>query len=110
MWKTWKLWQTGFDYSGLGGPVARARTGNAAVSNLGISVSDIIQQVKNMCGFWLRLPRILCQNPEVGAGVGRVERNCWTGRDRKQYTARLIGDGLAAQQQNPEVVLIMDIR
>jgi len=95
----------GFGYSGLGGPVARARAGNAAGSNLDSLVTDIIQRVKDTRGFWLRLPRILCQNPEVGAGAGRVERNCWTGRDRGQYTARLTGDGLAAQQQNPEVAV-----
>ena len=95
----------GFGYSGLGGPVARARAGNAAGSNLDSLVTDIIQRVKDTRGFWLRLPRLLCQNPEVGAGAGRVERNCWTGRDRGQYTARLTGDGLAAQQQNPEVAV-----
>jgi len=83
------------------------RSHNMVVPPTGTSletlVTDIISKVKDSRNFWTRLPNILCQNPEVGAGKDQVEQNCWNGRDRGTYTARLTGDGLSAQDQNPEV-------
>ena len=83
------------------------RSHNMVVPPTGTSletlVTDIISKVKDSRNFWTRLPNILCQNPEVGAGKDKVEQNCWNGRDRGTYTQRLTGDGLSAQDQNPEV-------
>jgi glypican 4 (K-glypican) len=66
-------------------------------------VNDIMTSVKGTKGYWTKLPYILCQNPEVGSGKESVEHNCWNGRERGSYGQRMIGDGLAAQDQNPEV-------
>ena len=68
-------------------------------------VNDIMTNVKGTKGYWIRLPYILCQNPEVGSGKESVEQNCWNGRERGTYTQRLMADGLAAQDQNPEVTV-----
>jgi len=72
-------------------------------TTLDILVTDIISKAKDTKGFWIRLPEILCQNPTIGTGKEKVEQNCWNGRDRGTYSGRVTGDGLAAQDQNPEV-------
>ena len=72
-------------------------------TTLDILVTDIISKAKDTKGFWTRLPEILCQNPTIGTGKEKVEQNCWNGRDRGTYSGRVTGDGLAAQDQNPEV-------
>ena len=76
---------------------------NMAGPNLDTLVSDIISKMKDTKGFWTRLPEIMCQNPSVGTGKDPVETNCWNGRTRGSYTARMTGEGLSAQAQNPEV-------
>ena len=72
-------------------------------ASLDTLVNDIMTAVKGTKGYWTKLPYILCANPEVGSGKDTVEQNCWNGRERGVYTQRLVGDGLAAQEQNPEV-------
>ena len=32
-----------------------------------------------------------------------MEQNCWNGRDRGVYQNKVVNDGLASQEQNPEV-------
>ena len=76
---------------------------NMAGPSLDTLVSDIISKMKDTKGFWTRLPEIMCQNPSVGVGKDPVETNCWNGRTRGSYTARMTGEGLSAQAQNPEV-------
>merc|ERR1712130_1004515 len=63
----------------------------------------IVAKVKDTKGFWTRLPYILCQNPEVGSGKDKVEQNCWNGRDRGVYQNKVVNDGLASQEQKPDV-------
>lgn len=74
-----------------------------AGTNLDTLVTDIMVTVKDTKGFWTKLPSILCQNPDVGSGKEPVEQNCWNGRDRGYYSNKVVGDGLAAQESNPEV-------
>ena len=89
--------------------VAAAATANggkpatSAGPNLDSLVNEILGQVKDTKGFWSRLPYILCQNPDVGSGKDSVEQNCWNGRERGVYAGRVMNDGLASQEQNPEV-------
>jgi hypothetical protein len=85
---------------GVGGKPAVAA---AAGSNLDSLVNEILGQLKDTKGFWSRLPYILCQNPEVGAGKENLDQNCWNGRERGVYAGRVVNDGLASQAQNPEV-------
>ena len=92
----------GFGVQQLASVVER-KPNSAAGTNLDHLVTEIISKLKETRGFWTGLPGILCQNPEVGSGKETVTENCWTGRDRGSYTSRLAGDGLAAQEQNPEV-------
>merc|ERR1719273_841952 len=80
-----------------------AKPTTAAGTNLDILVNEIVAKVKDTKGFWTRLPYILCQNPEVGSGKDKVEQNCWNGRDRGVYQKPVVNDGLASQEQNPEV-------
>jgi len=80
-----------------------AKPTTAAGTNLDILVNEIVAKVKDTKGFWTRLPYILCQNPEVGSGKDKVEQNCWNGRDRGVYQNKVVNDGLASQEQNPEV-------
>ena len=97
----------GFGYQHLVSSAVDRHSGHGAGGGAGAGldhlVTDIISRVKETRGFWTRLPDILCQNPEVGTGKEPQQQNCWTGRDRGTYTARRAGDGLAAQEQNPEV-------
>ena len=84
----------------------QTRNTNHAVmsgNTLDTLVTDIISKMKDTRGFWTRLPDILCQNPDVGTGKEPVEQHCWNGRDRGTYSGRATGEGLAAQEQNPEV-------
>merc|ERR1719317_1333268 len=83
-----------------------AKPTTAAGTNLDILVNEIVAKVKDTKGFWTRLPYILCQNPEVGSGKDKVEQNCWTGRDRGVYSNKVVNDGLASQEQNPEVDVV----
>jgi len=94
----------GFGYGQQGSSGDRpAKPTTAAGTNLDILVNEIVAKVKDTKGFWTRLPYILCQNPEVGSGKDKVEQNCWNGRDRGVYQSKVVNDGLAAQEQNPEV-------
>ena len=92
----------GFGVPQLASAVER-KPNSAAGTNLDNLVTEIISKMKETRGFWTRLPGILCQNPEVGSGKEAVSENCWNGRDRGSYSERVTGDGLAAQEQNPEV-------
>jgi hypothetical protein len=92
--------QGGFGYSV---PQSRPRVSTGAGTNLDTLVNDIMVKVKDTKGFWTKLPSILCRNPEVGSGKEAVEENCWNGRDRGYYQHKVVGDGLAAQDGNPEV-------
>ena len=93
----------GFGYQHLLGTAVDRPLNIMAGPSQDTLVSDIISKMKETKGFWTRLPEIMCQNPKVGTGKDPVDQNCWNGRDRGTYTARLTGEGLAAQEQNPEV-------
>jgi len=93
----------GFGYKGVDSANRPLKPTTAAGTNLDTLVTEIIEKVKDTKGFWLRLPDILCKNPEVGSGRNDVEDNCWNGRDRGQYQTRVVNDGFQSQEQNPEV-------
>merc|ERR1719347_127742 len=78
-------------------------------TNLDNLVNEIMTKIKDTKGFWNRLPSILCQNPEVGYGKSELENNCWNGRTQGIYTEhQVMGNGLAAQVNNPEVEVDQD--
>jgi len=92
----------GFGYNPHVNQPLRPKNSGTNLDNL---VNDILTSVKGSKGFWTKLPYIMCENPEVGSGKGSVEKNCWNGRERGTYTQRIVNDGLASQQQNPEVAV-----
>ena len=89
----------GFGYKPVNSGAERPmKPATAAGTNLASLVTEIVEKVKETQGFWLKLPEILCKNPEVGSGRNKLEENCWNGRDRGQYNGRFVNDGLQSQE------------
>ncbi|XP_072220196.1 glypican-5-like isoform X2 [Leuresthes tenuis] len=60
---------------------------------------EFLLQLQRYKSFFAALPEMLCEGETIGVGS-----TCWSGNDVvKSYTGRVVGNGLHAQRQNPEV-------
>ncbi|KAM9720337.1 glypican-5 isoform 2-T2 [Menidia menidia] len=60
---------------------------------------DFLLHLHRYKSFFAALPEILCEGETLGVGS-----SCWSGDGVvKSYTGRVVGNGLHAQRQNPEV-------
>ncbi|XP_061588205.1 glypican-1b [Cololabis saira] len=64
-------------------------------------VSDVVVGLRDMKPYWSSLAKHFCSD-RVAHGEG-AEEKCWNGISRARYLPEVMGDGLAAQINNPEV-------
>ncbi|KAE8620317.1 hypothetical protein XENTR_v10010193 [Xenopus tropicalis] len=75
-------------------------------TNIDRLVSEIVGKLRPLRGLWKLLPRSLCSDNRVSAGLSNQEK-CWNGQNRGRYLPQVAGDGLINQINNPEVELQM---
>lgn len=69
------------------------------IGKLGHLRREFLTYVRRYRSFFAALPELLCEGENV---VG--DSTCWSGDDVvESYTSRVVGNGLHAQRQNPEV-------
>ena len=59
--------------------------------------------MNNTRTFWTDLPYDLCKNQKRVRYGRDGESQCWNGKDTGRYTNKIVSDGLAYQDGNPEV-------
>ncbi|XP_076005197.1 glypican-2 [Genypterus blacodes] len=74
----------------------------AAGTNLDRLVTELKERLRPMRGFWVSLPRTICNDERMAADVTNEDR-CWNGQTRGRYLPDVTGDGLVSQINNPEV-------
>ncbi|XP_030621224.1 glypican-2 [Chanos chanos] len=74
----------------------------AAGTNLDRLVSELKERLRPMRGFWVSLPKNICNDAKMAADVTNEDR-CWNGQTRGRYLPDVTGDGLVNQINNPEV-------
>ncbi|KAM4663946.1 glypican-4 [Discoglossus pictus] len=80
------------------GPEERPTT--AAGTSLDRLVADVKEKLKGAKKFWSSLPSNICKNNRT---AGTNEDECWNGSDKSRYLYAVMGNGLASQNNNPEV-------
>ncbi|KAF3690637.1 Glypican-1 Secreted glypican-1 Precursor [Channa argus] len=69
---------------------------------LGMQVSDLSSNLREMRQYWIQVPIALCSKMAVGSAG---QDKCWNGISKARYLPEVMGDGLANQINNPEVEL-----
>uniref|UniRef100_A0A8C5PUC7 Glypican 4 n=1 Tax=Leptobrachium leishanense TaxID=445787 RepID=A0A8C5PUC7_9ANUR len=78
------------------------RPTTAAGTSLDRLVADVKEKLKNAKKFWSLLPGTICKNNWTS---GDNEEECWNGSDKSRYLYAVMGNGLANQINNPDVLV-----